>query len=304
MNRPKQRRGDPVDGILLLDKPPGLTSNQALQQVKRLLNAQKAGHTGSLDPMASGLLPVCCGEATKISPYLLEGDKRYRVIVRLGTATSTGDAEGEITRRVSVPPINRETMDEMLESFRGQIEQVPPMFSALKHEGKRLYELARQGIEVERPARKVTIHELELLGFGSDFLNLAVLCSKGTFVRTLAVDIGETMGSAGHVENLRRTQVGPFDIQQAVTLAQLEGCSLDDRRRLLLPIDRAVAAWPHIRLADDMAFYLMRGQPVLVPKLQAKGRVRLYNRQGTFIGVGEVLDDGRVSPRRLFRLSS
>ncbi|HEB77133.1 MAG TPA: tRNA pseudouridine(55) synthase TruB [Methylothermaceae bacterium] len=300
MNRTR-RRGEAIDGILLLDKSPGLTSNQALQKAKSLLQGRKAGHTGSLDPIATGLLPICYGEATKISPFLLGGDKRYRVLVRLGVATATGDAEGEIIERKPVPALDRLMIERALERFRGEIEQIPPMYSALKQGGKRLYDLARQGIEVERPPRRVTIHELELLDFGPDFLELEVYCSKGTFIRTLAEDIARALGTVGHVEQLRRTQVGDFDIDQAITLDRLEAMSLEQRRRLLLPIDAAVTSWPSVRLSDDMSFYILRGQPVLIPKLQAQGWVRLYNRDGLFLGVGEVLDDGRVAPRRLFK---
>lgn len=301
MNRPRRGRGDSIDGILLLDKHPGITSNQALQQAKRLLAARKAGHTGSLDPIASGLLPICCGEATKISAYLLGGDKRYLVTIRLGTGTTTGDAEGEICARAPVPALTDTGIEAVLGRFMGQIEQIPPMYSALKQGGKRLYDLARQGIEVERPPRTVTIHELKLLEAGEDFLRLEVFCSKGTFIRTLAEDIAKAMDTVGHVENLRRTQVGVYDIKDAITLEQLEAMALEERRQRLLPIDSAVILWPEIQLGEEMAFYLLRGQPVLIPKLQAQGFVRLYNRDGFFLGVGEVLDDGRVAPRRLFK---
>ncbi len=303
MTRPRRRRGDPIDGILLLDKHPAITSNQALQQAKRLLVARKAGHTGSLDPIATGLLPLCFGEATKISPFLLGGDKRYLVTIRLGVATATGDAEGEITERVTVPALGHQKIESVLVRFRGGIEQIPPMFSALKQGGRRLYDLARQGIEVERAPRRVTIHELKLLDYGADFLKLEVFCSKGTFIRTLAEDIAKALETVGHVEELRRTQVGVYDVSNAVTLDQLEAMTLEERRDLLLPIDSAVAEWPRVQLGDDMAFYLLRGQPVLIPKVQAQGFMRLYNRDGSFIGVGEVLDDGRVAPRRLFKPS-
>ncbi len=303
MSKPRRRKGDAIDGILLLDKSPGLTSNQALQQAKRLLAARKAGHTGSLDPLATGLLPICFGEATKISAFLLDSDKRYWVLVRLGVATATGDAEGEILERRPVPELNRETVEAALARFRGEIEQIPPMYSALKQKGQRLYDLARQGIEVERLPRRVTIHELTLRDFGPDFLELEVFCSKGTFIRTLAEDIAKVLGTLGHVEQLRRTQVGDFQIDKAITLEALEEMPLAERRALLLPIDAAVASWPEVRLGDEMAFYLLRGQPVLIPKLQAEGFVRLYNREGAFLGVGEVLDDGRVAPRRLFKPS-
>ncbi len=302
MNKPR-RKGDAIDGILLLDKSPGLTSNQALQKAKRLLAARKAGHTGSLDPIATGLLPICCGEATKISPFLLGGDKRYRVRVRLGVATATGDAEGEILERAPVPALDRFGIERVLERFRGEIEQIPPMYSALKQQGRRLYDLARQGIEVERPPRRVRLYELQLLDFGPDWLELEVFCSKGTFIRTLAEDIAKALGTLGHVERLRRTRVGDFDIERAVTLERLEAMPLAQRRQLLLPIDAAVTSWPAVRLGDEMTFYVLRGQPVLIPKLQAQGWVRLYNRDGAFLGVGEVLDDGRVAPRRLFKLS-
>ncbi len=303
MTRPRRRRGDPIDGILLLDKHPAITSNQALQQAKRLLVARKAGHTGSLDPIATGLLPLCFGEATKISPFLLGGDKRYLVTIRLGVATATGDAEGEITERVTVPALGHQKIESVLVRFMGDIEQIPPMFSALKQGGRRLYDLARQGIEVERAPRRVTIHELKLLDYGADFLKLEVFCSKGTFIRTLAEDIAKALETVGHVEELRRTQVGVYDVSNAVTLDQLEAMTLEERRDLLLPIDSAVAGWPRVQLGDDMAFYLLRGQPVLIPKVQAQGFMRLYNRDGSFIGVGEVLDDGRVAPRRLFKPS-
>ncbi len=302
MNRPR-RKGDAIDGILLLDKSPGLTSNQALQKAKRLLAARKAGHTGSLDPIATGLLPICCGEATKISPFLLGGDKRYQVRVRLGVATATGDAEGEILKRAPVPALDRLGIERVLERFRGEIEQIPPMYSALKQQGRRLYDLARQGIEVARPPRRVRLYELQLLDFGSDWLELEVFCSKGTFIRTLAEDIAKALGTLGHVEQLRRTRVGDFDIERAITLERLEAMPLAQRRQLLLPIDAAVVSWPAVRLGDEMAFYVLRGQPVLIPKLQAQGWVRLYNRDGSFLGVGEVLDDGRVAPRRLFKPS-
>ncbi len=301
-NKPSRSRSDAIHGILLLDKPQGLTSNQALQQAKRLLGARKAGHTGSLDPIASGLLPICFGEATKISPFLLGSDKRYLVMVRLGAATTTGDAEGEIRGRWPVPVLDRAMIEQALDRFRGKIEQIPPMYSALKQGGRRLYDLARQGIEVERPPRRVTIHTLKLVGFGPDFLALEIFCSKGTFIRTLAEDIGKSLGSGAYVENLRRTQVGDFLIEEAVTLERLAETTPVGRRAYVLPIDRAVAACPQVVLSDEMSFYVLRGQAVMIPKLRAKGWVRLYNREGFLLGVGEILDDGRVAPRRLFKL--
>lgn len=302
MNDKPSRRSADMHGILLLDKPQGLTSNQALQQAKRLLGARKAGHTGSLDPMASGLLPLCFGEATKISPFLLGSDKRYLVTARLGAATTTGDAEGEICGGSPVPVLELAMIEQALDRFRGEIEQIPPMYSALKQGGRRLYDLARQGIIVERPPRRVTIHTLKLLDFGPDFLTLEIFCSKGTFIRTLAEDIGKALGTSAYVENLRRTQVGDFLIDEAVTLKRLLETMPAGRRAYVLPIDRAVAACPQIVLSDEMSFYVLRGQAVMIPKLRAQGFVRLYNRAGCFLGVGEILDDGRVTPRRLFKL--
>jgi tRNA pseudouridine55 synthase len=301
--RPSLKRRDEVHGILLLDKPKGLTSNQALEQAKRLLGIRKAGHTGSLDPIASGLLPICCGEATKISPFLLESDKRYLVTVRLGASTTTGDAEGELVGRWPVPVLDRKMLEGVLDRFRGEIHQVPPMYSALKYQGKRLYDLARQGIEVERAPRRVRIYRLELLDFGADFLKLDISCSKGTFIRTLAEDIGKALGTGGYVEELRRTQVGIFSLQDAVTLDRLAEMAPAERRALLLSIDSAVMELPQVVLADEMSFYVRRGQAVMIPKLKTQGYVRLYNREGSFLGVGEVLDDGRVAPRRLFKLT-
>ncbi len=304
MNKAKRPRGENINGIILLDKSPGYTSNHVLQKVKRLLGARKAGHTGSLDPMATGLLPICLGEATKVSPFLLNSDKRYLFTIRLGVATVTGDAEGEILERQPVPELTEQAVESVLESFVGEIEQIPPMYSALKQGGKRLYELARQGIEVDRPSRRVTVHELHLLEMGRDWLTIDALCSKGTFIRTLAEDIGKALGTLGHVESLRRTQVGDFNLEDAITMDQLEAMPLEERRELLRAVDSAVSSWPEVALSDDMAFYLLRGQPVLIPKLQAQGFVRLYNRDGLFLGVGEVLDDGRVAPRRLFKMAA
>ncbi|MCX8049716.1 MAG: tRNA pseudouridine(55) synthase TruB [Methylohalobius sp.] len=299
---PKLSREDEPCGILLLDKPQGLTSTQALGQAKRLLGARKAGHTGSLDPIASGLLPICFGEATKVSPFLLNSDKEYQVTVRLGITTTTGDADGEISGRYFVPELSEEVIEYTLDRFRGEIEQIPPMYSALKQKGKRLYDLARQGITVPRSPRKVIIRALRLCQFGTDWLELEIACSKGTFIRTLAEDVGQTLGTGACVESLRRIRVGDFHIEQAVALERLAQMPLTERRALLLPVDCALSACAQVIVADEMSFYLLRGQAVMIPKLKAKGYVRLYNRGGNFLGVGEVLDDGRVAPRRLFKL--
>ncbi len=300
----RRTHGRPVNGILLLDKPMGATSNAALQQVKRLFQAQKAGHTGSLDPLATGVLPICLGEATKASAFLLDADKYYRVVCKLGETTSTQDAEGEVLETRPVGDYDLAELEAVLDRFRGPQEQVPPMFSAVKHEGQRLYKLARQGIEVERKARSIVIHELSLLSWESPNLEIEVHCSKGTYVRTLAEDIGEVLGCGAHVTALRRTGVGPYGGDDLVTLEQLEALAGEGYARLdarLLPMESALAQWPGVRLTGDAAFYLRQGQPVLVPKAPTSGWVRLYEGESTFLGMGEILDDGRVAPRRLMK---
>lgn len=300
----RRARGRDVNGILLLDKPSGITSNEALQQVKRLYFAKKAGHTGSLDPLASGVLPICMGEATKVSAFLLDADKRYQVRCQLGVRTATGDAEGEILETRPVASYSEAQLDKVFDEFRGDIEQVPPMYSALKHEGQRLYKLARQGVEVEREARPVSIFELELAGQGDDWIDIDVHCSKGTYVRTLAEDIGERLGCGAHVSVLRRTLVGPYDDTRLVTLAQLDDLKANDMPAmddLLLPIETALSQWPGVELSADASFYLQQGQPVLVPHAPTSGWVRLYATNQLFLGMGEILDDGRVAPRRLMK---
>lgn len=300
--RQKNRRA--VTGVLLLDKPLGMTSNEALQEVKRLFRAQKAGHTGSLDPLATGMLPVCLGEATKISGFLLDAHKRYTMTCKLGAKTATGDAEGEIIERRPVPELATDDVEAALAQFRGPIQQIPPMYSALKHQGERLYDLARKGQEVERAPREVVIHQLELLALNSDVLDLDVKCSKGTYVRTLAEDIGETLGCGAHVTALRRLAVGPYqDPEQMVTLDELRHLAEDGVGALdaqLLPVESAVSHWPDVRLSSDAAYYLLQGQPVVVPHAPTSGWVRLYSDERGFLGMGEIQDDGRVAPRRLF----
>lgn len=301
----KQKRNSnlrDVNGILLFDKPAGLTSNAALQQVKRLYRARKAGHTGSLDPLATGLLPICFGEATKISGFLLDADKHYLVRCQLGVTTTTGDAEGEVLEQRPVTGVDEVRFRQVLGGFKGTIEQIPPMYSALKHKGERLYNLARQGLEVEREARSVVIHALELLGLDGSIAELRVHCSKGTYVRTLVEDIGAELGCGAHVSGLRRTGVGPFSDDHLVTLGELETLAAEGYaglERLLLPIEDGLAQWPGVRLSGDAAFYLRQGQPVLVPQAPTAGWVRLYEGERQFMGMGEVLDDGRVAPRRL-----
>lgn len=299
--RERARRRN-ISGILLLDKDPGLTSNEALQIVKRLFDARKAGHTGSLDPLASGLLPVCLGEATKVSGFLLDANKRYWVRCRLGQRTATGDAEGEVLETRPVQGVDRARVARVLEGMEGPQEQVPPMYSAVKHQGQRLYKLARQGVEVERKPRPVVIHTLKLLDLEGEVLEFDVRCSKGTYVRTLAEDIGAALGCGAHVTALRRLAVGPYDGAAMVDLDSLRRLAAEGTDRLdsvLLPMESALAEWPDVRLSDDAAYYLRRGQPVLVPHAPTRGWVRLYARDRRFLGVGQILDDGRVAPRRL-----
>lgn len=291
-----------VDGIMLLDKPVGLSSNAALQRVRGLLRAKKGGHTGSLDPLASGLLPLCFGEATKVSGFLLEAAKRYRVQVRLGTTTTTGDAEGEVLVERAYAHIDRGDVEQALPAFRGAIEQIPPMYSALKHQGQRLYRLARQGVEVERPPRAVTIHALTLLAFEPGLVELDVHCSKGTYVRTLAEDLGEALGTGAHVETLRRIGLGPFEAERMVTLPQLEALaanSMADLEAALLPIDSALIDWPEVVLGADAVHYFSHGQPVFVPQAPVADWLRVYGPGRHFIGMAQLQDDGRVAPRRL-----
>ena len=293
-----------VDGILLLDKPSGITSNAALQRVKRLYNARKAGHTGSLDPLASGLLPVCLGEATKISGFLLDADKRYRFVCRLGVTTTTGDAEGDIIARRPVVSYTREQIDAVLQRFIGEIEQIPPMFSAVKYQGKRLYKLARQGQTVERPPRKVFIHELTLLDRQNDWLECSVSCSKGTYIRTLAEDIGQSLGCGAHIVQLRRTGVTPYDSSKMIafdvleTLSKHNTAAIDD---LLLPVDTALSTWPALQVSATIAYSLRNGQVVTVTTTPANGWVRLYESNNHFFGIGESLGAGKIAPRRLMQ---
>lgn len=300
---PRKTRSRDIDGVLLLDKPTGLTSNQALQRVKRMLSARKAGHTGSLDPLASGMLPVCFGQATKVSSFLLDADKRYIVTGKLGEKTTTADAEGEVIATHSPDNVTKASVEAALLEFCGEIEQVPPMHSAVKHQGKRLYELARKGLEVERRPRAVTIHELRLLSFCGEQVQLDVRCSKGTYVRTLVEAIAERLGSYGHVTALRRLSVGPYEDDAMHPMEEIErlaGEGSTEVDRLLLPIDSALKDWPSVNLKSNSAFFLMQGQPVMVSGAYETGLVRLYGDGARFLGVGELRGDGRVRPKRLF----
>lgn len=306
MTRRQRQRGREVNGILLLDKPIGITSNDALQQVKRLFDARKAGHTGNLDPMASGLLPLCLGEATKVSAFLLDADKRYRGTCKLGVRTNTGDADGEVVETRPVSNLSEAQVREVMARFLGEIEQVPPMHSAIKHQGQPLYKLAHQGLEVERQPRRVTIYELDLLRLSADELEIDVRCSKGTYIRTLAEDIGEALGCGAHLNQLRRTMAGPFTDSGMVTLEQLKQGLLEGGQAaidaLLLPVESALADWPAVQLTANLAYYVRQGQGVQVSQAPTHGLVRLFGPEGEFIGVGHILDDGRVAPKRLFHM--
>ena len=299
---PRRSRGRAINGILVLDKPVGMGSNEALQHVKRLFRARKAGHTGSLDRLASGLLPICFGEATKLSGYLLNADKHYVATFLLGVTTSTGDAEGEVLSRREVPSLSAADLDRAAARFRGDIEQIPPMHSALKHKGKRLYQLAHEGIVVERKPRGVTIHRFDVTRAEGETVEVDVLCSKGTYIRTLAEDFGETLGCGASVSALRRVGAGPFTAGDMVELSTVESIASEGPQAIdasLLPMEAAVSGWPSVRLPEGVAFYLLKGQPVQVPHSPTGGWVRLHTERAGFIGVGEILDDGRIAPRRL-----
>jgi tRNA pseudouridine55 synthase len=302
----RRRRGRPVSGILVLDKPLGESSNRSLQNVKRLYDAAKAGHTGSLDPLATGVLPLCFGEATKFSQYLLDADKGYESTFTLGRTTATADAEGETLTVSDASGVTEAAVEEAMNGLRGEIEQMPPMYSALKQNGQPLYKLARQGIEVERKARPVVIKDFELRAFrgGEEAeVDVTIACSKGTYVRTLAEDLGKVLGCGAYVSALRRTRSGPFTLADSVTIETLstlkENEQLAQMDELLLPADAPLGSLPLVTLSESGGFYLRQGQPVLVPNAPCSGMVRVALQDGEFLGVGEILDDGRVAPRRL-----
>jgi tRNA pseudouridine55 synthase len=302
MSRQRKKRGRDISGIFVLDKPVGMSSNGALQHVKRTFNANKAGHTGNLDVPATGLLPICLGEATKVSAYLLDSNKTYIARCKLGVTTTTADAAGEILTTSDVPEISKSVLVQVLEKFVGEIEQVPPMYSALKHNGKRLYELAYKGIEVERKARNITIYSIKLIDFTMDEFEMEVSCSKGTYIRTLAEDIGHEVGCGAHILTLRRLEAGPFKESQMMTpekLQEVAETGFDKLDELLLPMDIALMNFPEVRLTDDVAYYLCQGQAVTVSGLPKTGRLRIYNKTDQFLGLGEVTDDGRLAPKRL-----
>ena len=290
----------PIDGILLLDKALGVSSNAALQQVRALFNAAKAGHAGSLDPLASGLLPVCFGQATKVCGRLLSSGKTYRVLVQLGARTESGDGETEVIERAAVPPLDDRAVEAVLAAFLGEQQQVPPMHSALKFEGKRLYELARRGESVEREPRKIVIHRIARVRLEGDELEFDVYCSKGTYIRTLAADIATRLGTIGYVRGLRRLSLDPFNDLPMYTLERLTALAPEARDALLLQADRAFLDLPQVDLADDAVAGLLQGRTVAARQRAAPGELRAYDGRGRFLGMVQGAPDGRVRPVRLF----
>ncbi|ASI95574.1 MULTISPECIES: tRNA pseudouridine(55) synthase TruB [Vibrio] len=305
----RRRKGRPINGVILLDKPTGISSNDALQKVKRIYFAEKAGHTGALDPLATGMLPICLGEATKFSQFLLDSDKRYRVIAKLGERTDTSDSDGEVveTRPIDV---NLEKLEACIDTFRGESDQVPSMFSALKYQGKPLYEYARKGIEVPRESRKITVYEIVLHRFEGDEVEMEVHCSKGTYIRTIVDDLGEMLGCGAHVTMLRRTGVAKYPYEKMVTLEQLNEL-LEQAHRdevapkelldpLLLPMDTAVEDLPEVNLNAELTNLVQHGMPVQVFGAPEGTPIRMTSGEDKlFIGVAEVNDDGKVAPKRL-----
>jgi tRNA pseudouridine55 synthase len=296
-----------IDGVLFLDKPSGLTSNQAVQSVKRLFQAEKAGHTGTLDPLASGLLPICLGEATKFSQYLLNADKSYLVKAKFGICTTTGDSEGEIISETKIPLLSSNLLTQSLSAFLGAIDQIPPMYSALKQQGKPLYQLARQGIVVDRPSRRVTISELNLLGWTQDTAELLVRCSKGTYIRTLIEDWGKALGFGAHVIALRRTSVGDYAETIMISLEQLQR-EKDPNNVYVLdhhlsPPDTLLYEWPIQKVDEKTAADFQCGKIILNSEALAPGLIRINNHQDQFIGLGEVTQDGKIMAKRLMSVT-
>lgn len=309
----RRRRGRAIDGVLLLDKPKGLSSNQALSRVRWLFQASKAGHTGTLDPMATGLLPICFGEATKFSSFALEADKRYVARVQLGVTTDSGDAEGAVLQHRPVPVLDDALITQVLSQFRGEIEQIPPMYSALKYQGRPLYELAREGIEIKRAPRRINIYHMRLLELDAEagWFDLDVKCSKGTYIRTLAMDIGEVLGCGAHLTALRRLRTGPFDAQGMCTIEQLEDLG-EARDTRLLPVDSLIMHLPKLEASAEMAARLNLGQAIPAESvlyssceqdaLPADSIARLYCDE-RLLGLVTMTAEGTLAPRRLMRSS-
>jgi tRNA pseudouridine55 synthase len=298
----RRKKGRDIHGILLLDKPTGISSNKALQEVRCYLNARKGGHTGSLDPLATGLLPLCFGEATKVSAMMLDDDKSYDVVIQLGVMTDTGDKEGQIIQEKPVPILTQTALEECFKHFTGEIEQVPPMYSALKYEGRKLYELAREGIEVERKARRIRIDQIQLLDWQADSLSLRVDCSKGTYIRSLAEDIGQYLGTCATVKALRRIRAGLFDLQQAMTLDEIKSLPVETVINQLIEVDKPLEALPAVQVSEEQAACIRQGQQLPLDKPKT-GLVRMYCQQ-VFLGLGEMRMDGKLAPRKLFHLGT
>ncbi len=302
MARRGRFKGRKVNGIFLLNKATGISSNQALQKVKKLFNAAKAGHTGSLDPLASGMLPICFGEATKFSQFLLDSDKRYQVQGLLGIKTETADAEGAVIAKSEVNVTQSEFLS-VMEKYRGEIEQIPSMYSAIKINGQPLYKLAREGKTVERSSRRVNIYELELTDFNCPYVEMDVLCSKGTYIRNLIEDMGDDIGCGAHVSRLHRSHVGPYQEDAMISFEQAEALVAESGfeaiDKLLLPVHSSVAHWPEVILNSSLAFYIQQGQPIQVPDAPSDGGVSLMTEDGQFLGIGEINEDDMVAPKRL-----
>lgn len=297
----RRRKGRDVHGVILLDKPAGYSSSQAVQKVRWLFNARKAGHTGSLDPFATGMLPICLGEASKTAGFMLNASKTYEATALLGKASTTGDIEGEICREMTLPALDRPVVDAVLREFLGDIEQVPPMYSALKHDGQRLYQLARAGLQVERKARPVKIFSLELLGLDLPYMRFRVRCSKGTYVRTLAEDIAEKLGTCAHLQSLRRLQVEPFRAHDMMDLEQLAGLAENgDIDSCLLAVDAGLDEWPLLILDAAQTERFSHGNPVA--GAGKAGLVRVYGPENHLLGIGEVTRDNLLQPKRLMNL--
>lgn len=290
-----------INGIILLDKPIGYSSNQALQKVKSLFQATKAGHTGTLDPLATGLLPICLGEATKFAQHITDADKTYIANIRLGIKTSTGDAEGEVLATQPVD-VTQEQFTKVCEQFIGAIHQMPPMYSALKHEGKALYEYARAGVEIERKSRQITIASIVVESFSFTEARIKVTCSKGTYIRTLAEDIGEALGCGAHLSGLRRTETAGFTIAQATNIEALTLLPLEMRDTQLLAVDSGISSIPKVTIDSEAAFYFKQGQAVWQSGLIPEGELRVYGESDVFLGLGKRLEDGKIAPKRLVHL--
>ena len=304
----RKRKGRPVNGIVLLDKPLEISSNQALQQVKRLYFAQKAGHTGALDPLATGMLPICLGEGTKFSQFLLDTDKTYIVTAKLGVRTTTSDADGDVVSEKNVD-INEDQLFTAVDKFRGQSKQVPSMFSALKYQGQPLYKYAREGIEVPREARDINVYRLEVLRFEGDEVDMELHVSKGTYIRTIVDDLGELLGCGAHVSMLRRVSVGSYPREKMITIEALEALLqkakdedvvpstyLDE---ILVPMETALEGMPSVEVDASSIMYLRNGNPVQVSGAPISGMVQVYSDSGEFLGVGQINDDGLVAPKRI-----